>query len=181
MDAGAAALGRRSPRLPPSLLPSSSEPRRALGARLGGARSWDPGDGGAPREWLSPRAAVAELGPASTSTQRRGGSRVQGLSPVPVSRFGRAGGRERGSPWLGTGRLCVGGGSLKVSSPPPGCIPLKQACPQAGCWGLCTLLEDRGCRRGWRWLTRAPAALKGHVGSVLPALRPHSLQPEAGV
>lgn len=188
LDSGPAAPAQRSPRLPPSLLPprpldvpggagpeaAPPNPDTSQGAQLGEARSRDPGDGGASRGVLG-----AEPGPAAASTQRDGGVLAAQPSPVPVSRFGRARGREWGTAGLAGHRQAVCGWQEPENVLPLSWLHLSEAGLPSG-WVLGALHPPPAPRRQRR-LTRAPTALKVGAGSVFPAPRPHSLQPEAGV
>lgn len=77
--------------------------------------------------------------------KEEGGSRLRGcpLSPCP-GLAGPEGGSGARQGWPGTGRLYMGGRSLKMSSLSPGSVSLKQACPQVRCRGLCTLPQHPG-------------------------------------
>lgn len=121
-----------------------------------------------------PRGVGAERGPATTSTRRGGGSREQGLSPVPVSPV-LAGQGQREGP--GHSGALQGRGQAVPGWQDRGSVLLLSwlhPLEQAGCRGLCALPRDTGGSHGQ--CPPCPEATRRCVpGCASPARCQHSL------
>lgn len=159
----------------PTTAPPNPDPPRGPGSAGRGA-----GTPVVAEHWEEPslRRVGAEPGPATASTQGAVGSGCGTRPPVPVSPFGRSGGRERGTAGLS---LAEAGQAVRGRREPETSSTFSWLHPPAA--GVRSGRVPGALRppQGWRRLTRAPTAPKGRAGSVLPVLRPRSLPLEAGV